>query len=108
MIGGGLCKLRIGYAVAIAMRPAAIAALLAEIVNCFWRHIVAEHVAAVYGDPHGIGLRIHGDPHGIAQSFGEDLLAAAVRIEFHYRRAPLIFFDADVAARSGRDVHLAV
>src|SRR5580692_3752861 len=106
-IVSGLGEVRIGYAIAITIWPAGVAAIFSEIVNRLWRQIVAQPVASIDRDPEGIGLWIDCQSDRISQPFCEDLHAAAIGIEFHHGRSPRIFFNADIATRSCGDIHLA-
>ncbi len=62
-------------AIAVAERPAEIAAALAEVVDLIGRQVVAQPIAAVFAGPDGARLLVEGKAHGVAQSAREDVSA---------------------------------
>src|SRR3954447_19678937 len=84
-------------AVAIAIRPASVAAVRAKIIDLFGRQIVTQPVAAVVGSPDSVRFRIECEPNCIPQAGGKGALAASVIVVLSHGCAALVIFYAHVA-----------
>src|SRR6185503_12496948 len=71
-------KLGIGDIAAVAMRIAEVQSCLSRVVQFVRRHIVAEPVATVVGEPELLGLRMPIESDGIANTAGKNFRYAAV------------------------------
>ncbi len=101
-------ELGIGQVAAVAVRVAEIQAGARRVIELVGRHVVAQQVAAVVGEPELAGARVPVETHAVADALGEHFEVAAVGV--HARDlgvAPRIGL-ADVARRAGRHVQLAV
>src|SRR5205823_3739725 len=104
--GAGLAELRIEVAPVHAARPAEIVAVVDEVDRLAWL-VIAKHVAAVVGRPEVAGAGLEDEADGVAQATRIDARVAAVRAQLEDRGAAVVLLDADVAARSNRDVEHA-
>src|SRR6185369_12763137 len=93
----GFALRSIWNAIAIAIRPASVTAISPEIIDLFWRQIVAQPVAAVVGGPNGVGFRIHRESNCVPQAGSKCALAASVIVGLSHGGATLIILHANVA-----------
>lgn len=100
--------LRIRDAVAVDEGVAEVQAGLRRAVQLVGRHVVAEVVAAVVGEPEVAGRGVPGEADRVADAVGEDLAVAAVGIQAGEARVDRVIAEADVARRANGHVELPV
>src|SRR5262249_952599 len=106
-LGPGLESPAIGQLLAVAVGPAVIGAFL-EDIDLLRRGVVSEIVAAIVCGPQLARHRMPGEADGVGQTAREEGLSSAVGIESKHGSPAGIGFDAEIAARSGAGVEVAI
>ncbi len=98
----------IGNAIAVAVRPAEVAAADTEIVDLVRRQVVAKPIAAVVGRLDRARPFVERQPHRVPQATGEDVLPGTILVHLGNCRSPGIALHTHVTARTRRDIELVI
>ncbi|MCY1408830.1 hypothetical protein D9M71_241600 [compost metagenome] len=101
-------EFRVGDVPGMAVRIAEVLAVARYPVQLVVGQVVAEHVAAVVGEPEFLRLRMPGKTDRVAHPVGHHLAAAAIDVHALQIGVARAFGTADVARRADRHIELAV